>query len=100
MSYVDITDHDSETSSPQISLADYVECRMMNLSVDDGEDNSKDDNERSGEEDISNDSGEDNSEGGEDGSVDNDQDDSETESEGDQAQPMPESRGSCAERAL
>ncbi|GMF63037.1 unnamed protein product [Phytophthora fragariaefolia] len=90
-SYVDITDHDSETSCAQISLTDYVERRMMDLSVDDGEgngedngeDNDKDSSERSGEDDSGKDSGEDN---GEDGRVDNDQDDSETESEGDRTQ--------------
>ncbi|GMG16432.1 unnamed protein product [Phytophthora fragariaefolia] len=108
MSYMDIADHDSETSCPQISLADYVERRMVNLSVDDGEDNGEDNgegsSERSGEDnsstDSGKDSGEDNGEDGEDGRVDNDQDDSETDSEGDRAQPVPESRGNCAERAL
>ncbi|GMF39115.1 unnamed protein product [Phytophthora fragariaefolia] len=96
VNYVDIIDHDSETSCPQISLADYVERRMANLSVDDGEDNSEDSSESSGEynsedgsenggennsEDSGSDSGLDNGEDGEDGRADNDQDDGKTKSE-------------------
>ncbi|GMF55395.1 unnamed protein product [Phytophthora fragariaefolia] len=105
-SYVDITDHDSETSCPQISLTDYVERRMVDLSVDDGEDNGEDNDssDRCGEDDSSTDNGkdrgEDNGEDDVDGRVENDQDDSETEREGDRTQAAPESRGSCAERAL
>ncbi|GMG17712.1 unnamed protein product [Phytophthora fragariaefolia] len=87
----DITGHDSETSCPQISLADYVERRMVNLSGR-RRDNGEGSSERSGEDDSGTDSGkdsgEDNGDDGEDGSADNDQDDNETESEGDQAQPM------------
>ncbi|GMF19541.1 unnamed protein product [Phytophthora fragariaefolia] len=65
-SYVDITDHDSETSCPQISLTDYVERRMVDLSVDDGEgdgvDDDEDSSERSGEDDSSTDNGTDSGE--------------------------------------